>query len=233
MHSPSLAGRGGDRIAFFGGSFDPPHLGHLAIARAARSALRLDAVLFAPVGVQPLKAQGSTASFEDRMAMTRLAIESERGFELSLADAPRSGSAPNYTIDTLERLRAEMSPSSECYCLMGADAFSSLRQWHRAAELPFVATLIVASRPGQPLEELERALPEGLRLEPVQKRDQNLLVFALSDRNGRKAALYLLPNVQVEISASGIRSRIAAGGSTSGLIPEAVAHYIRIHDLYR
>src|ERR1700690_766755 len=91
----------GSRVAFFGGSFDPPHLGHLAIARAARDAFHLDTVLFAPVGVQPLKPDGSSASFEDRLAMTRLAIDGEPGFAISLADAPKSpapGSAqPNYT----------------------------------------------------------------------------------------------------------------------------------------
>ena len=77
------------RVAFFGGSFDPPHLGHLAVARAARAAFALDAVLFAPVGMQPLKPEGPAASFEDRVAMTRLAIAGEPGFEISLADAPK------------------------------------------------------------------------------------------------------------------------------------------------
>src|SRR6185437_12483792 len=84
----SEAIRAGARVAFFGGSFDPPHLGHLAVARAARDALRLDAVLFAPVGSQPLKPQGSTAGFDDRLAMTRLAVAGERGFNVSLVDAP-------------------------------------------------------------------------------------------------------------------------------------------------
>src|SRR5947209_15565723 len=78
----------GGRVAFFGGSFDPPHLGHLAVASAARDALRLDRVLFAPVGAQPLKPAGSTAAFADRLAMTELAIAGEPGFEISLADAP-------------------------------------------------------------------------------------------------------------------------------------------------
>ncbi len=78
------------RVAFFGGSFDPPHLGHVAVARAARDALRLDAVLFAPVGVQPLKPQGATAGFDDRLEMTRLAVAGEPGFEVSLIDAPRA-----------------------------------------------------------------------------------------------------------------------------------------------
>src|SRR5215469_4855309 len=84
------------RIAFFGGSFDPPHRGHLAIARAALQALHLDRVLFAPVGAQPLKPEGATASFDDRVAMTRLAIAEEPRFEVSLADAPAPSGAPNY-----------------------------------------------------------------------------------------------------------------------------------------
>jgi nicotinate-nucleotide adenylyltransferase len=83
------------RVAFFGGSFDPPHLGHLGVARAAQAALGLDIVLFAPVGAQPLKPRGASADFEDRLAMTRLAIAGEPGFDLSLADAPKSSGAPN------------------------------------------------------------------------------------------------------------------------------------------
>ena len=139
----------GKRVAFFGGSFDPPHLGHLAVARAARTALRLDTVLFAPVGTQPLKPQGPTASFEDRLTMTRLAIEGEPGFSISLADAPDATGVPNYTIVTLLELRAELAPDSTLFCLMGADSFLGLSAWHRAAEIPFVAPLIVASRPGE------------------------------------------------------------------------------------
>ena len=113
----------GARIAFFGGSFDPPHLGHLAVARAARAALGLDAVLFAPVGAQPLKPGGSTASYADRLAMTRLAIAGERGFSVSLADAPKLSGAPNFTLETLLGLRAELPPDGSLFCLMGADSF--------------------------------------------------------------------------------------------------------------
>src|SRR5580658_5715037 len=98
----------GSRVAFFGGSFDPPHQGHLAVARAARAALGLDSVLFAPVGVQPLKSQGSTASFPDRLAMTSRAIAGEAGFAVSLIDAPKPSATPNYTLDTLLRLRSEL-----------------------------------------------------------------------------------------------------------------------------
>src|ERR1700723_1724503 len=86
----TTAAQPGRRIAFFGGSFDPPHLGHLAVARAARDAFHLDTVLFAPVGAQPLKPEGSAASFNDRLAMTRLAIAGEPGFAVSLVDGPKS-----------------------------------------------------------------------------------------------------------------------------------------------
>jgi len=108
--------RGGKRVAFFGGSFDPPHLGHLAVARAARAALGLDAVLFAPVGAQPLKPNGATAGFEDRLAMTRLAVAGEPGFAVSLVDAPKPSGAPNFTLDSLLGLRAELPPESVLFC---------------------------------------------------------------------------------------------------------------------
>ena len=113
------------RIAFFGGSFDPPHLGHIGVARAAQVALHLDTVLFAPVGVQPLKPLGSTASFEDRVAMTELAIKGLPQFAISFADAPDAGGTPNYTFDTLLRLRLQF-PSAKLFLLIGADSLVGL-----------------------------------------------------------------------------------------------------------
>ena len=192
------------RIAFFGGSFDPPHLGHLAIARAARDAFHLNAVLFAPVGAQPLKPEGSAAGFEDRLAMTRLAIKGEPGFAVSLADAPKHpgrGSpqkTPNYSLETLHSLRAEFNPETALYCLMGADSFFGLRHWHRAAEIPYAAALIVASRPGQPLDGLKAALPEGLTLEPSPSGDRRAVrnrgprFPGLVNPAGKHAPFYLL-----------------------------------------
>jgi nicotinate-nucleotide adenylyltransferase len=164
---PLSAISGGSRVAFFGGSFDPPHLGHLGVARAAQAALGLDTVLFAPVGTQPLKPQGPSACFEDRLAMTRLAIAAEPAFALSLADAPKSSGAPNYTLESLLAIRALLPPESVLFCLMGADSFASFNRWHRAAEIPFIAPLIVASRPGQLLHNLDSALPQGLTIEPA------------------------------------------------------------------
>jgi len=245
----SEAWQGGKRIAFFGGSFDPPHLGHLAVARAARAAFRLDTVLFAPVGAQPLKPEGSTASFEHRLAMTRLAIEGVAGFAISLADAPKpagDGSlVPNYTIDTLEGLRATLKPDCMLYCLMGADSFFGLRRWHRAAEIPFVAPMIVASRPRQPLDGLKAALPQGLTLEPTPdgaktESGVELRAFFLVNAAGDRTPFYVLPGLDVEISASeirrGIRAQIrdASGNQAAGraLLPAAVLEYIAEHELY-
>lgn len=230
------------RVAFFGGSFDPPHLGHLAVARAARDALQLDSVLFAPVGTQPLKPRGSTASFRDRLRMTELAIEGERGFEVSQIDAPQPSGHPNYTLDTLRRLRATLPPGAQLFCLMGADSFLTLRQWHGAAEIPFAAELIVASRPGQSLKDLQRAFPNGVALgqgvqaAPIFSSGIELRTCTLRNAAGQAAAFHILPGLDIEISASEIREQLRAGSNsatTRQLLPPAVIRYIREHALYR
>jgi nicotinate-nucleotide adenylyltransferase len=230
------------RVAFFGGSFDPPHLGHLAVARAAQAALALDTVLFAPVGTQPLKPIGSTASFADRLAMTRHAIADEPGFDLSLADAPKASGEPNYTLETLLALRAELPPQSALFCLMGADSFAALSHWHRAAEIPFAAPLIVASRPGQRLDELFASLPDGLAVCPQpppdrQKTEIELRCYQLRNSAGVTVPFYLLPCLQIEISASQIREELSAPYEGQPqervLLPRAVSDYICAHGLYR
>jgi nicotinate-nucleotide adenylyltransferase len=239
MDLPALDCR---RVAFFGGTFDPPHRGHIAVARAAQRALHLDAVLFAPVGAQPLKPQGSTASFDDRVTMTRLAIEGDPTFTVTLADAPSPTGVPNYTIDTLINLRAELPAVTELYCLMGADSFVGLRRWHRGAEIPFVAPLIVASRPGQPLEELAEILPAGLSIDTLSAQsahssDDELRVCTLSNGTGATKPFFLLPGVHVDISATEIREQVHAAvekhPTGQNLLPDAVAAYISARGLYR
>ncbi len=233
------------RAAFFGGSFDPPHNGHLAVARAAREALRLDTVLFAPVGAQPLKPHGSTAAFSDRLRMTELAIAGETGLAVSTIDAPDPSGRPNYTLETLRRLRSDLPRDAALFCLMGADSFLILRQWHGAAEVPFAATLIVASRPGQSLADLASALPSGVTLQPgVVETEPPLAMkrnsFVLRNAAGQRADFHLLPGLDVESSASEIRRQICdqargeAGNAAEGdLLPPAVARYIRDQGLYQ
>ena len=256
MDQHPFAGR---RVAFFGGSFDPPHEGHLAVARAARAALELDTVLFAPVGAQPLKPLGSTASFEDRVQMTRLAVEGAAGFEVSLIDAPKPAAAPNYTLDTLRHLSGELPPGGALFCLVGADSFLGLRRWHRSAEIPFVAPLIGASRPGQPLDDVRAALPQGLTMEaasapgpesqPTVADPVRVHPFLLRNAAGDTAPFYLLAGLNIEISASQIRDLIRNGVrtgmdeksqaepefglSSQQLLPMPVLDYVRSHRLYR
>jgi nicotinate-nucleotide adenylyltransferase len=234
----------GKRVAFFGGSFDPPHLGHLAVARAAQAALGLDTVLFAPVGAQPLKPHGSSANFDHRLAMTRLAIAGNRAFSLSLADAPTPSGAPNYTLETLLALRAELPPDGALFCLMGADSFINLRHWRGSAEIPFAAPLIVASRPGQPLDDLKAVLPAGLTMESapdaqvrMQPAGVEVRSLQLENSAGDRTPFYLLPGLHIEISASEIREQVrSAAGSIPAqheLLPEAVSNYIRERGLYK
>lgn len=240
------------RLAFFGGTFDPPHRGHLAIARAAQRALNLDAILFAPVGAQPLKPQGSSASFDDRVAMTRLAVAGDPTFLVSLADAPSPTNAPNYTIDTLAAIRADLPFDAELYCLMGADSFLGLRRWHRGAEIPFVARLIVASRPGQSLDDLAAVLPAGLTISGKVESSSDpsgdqLRIYTLRNTAGATTPFFLLPELDIDISASAIRTQIRSRSSSAGqsgqgpslsgeferLLPDAVASYIAARNLYR
>jgi nicotinate-nucleotide adenylyltransferase len=212
------------------------------VARAAQAALALDTVLFAPVGAQPLKAQGPTASFADRVEMTRLTIENDADFAVSLADAPRPSGNPNFTLETLKELRSGLRADCTLFCLMGADSFVNLRHWHRAAEIPFSARLIVASRPGERLDCLDAFLPPGLALEgaPAQEEsrsDVELRCYLVRNKAGEQTPFYLLPGLDVEISASAIRAQIRAGAeglpAKQAPLAGAVSEYIRSRGLYR
>lgn len=229
---------GTPRVAFFGGSFDPPHLGHLGVAKAARDALHLDSVLFAPVGAQPLKSSGSSASFQARLDMVRLAVANEPGFAASLADAPRADGQPNYTLDTLRRLRAELPATGELFCLMGADSLATFRSWHRAAEIPFAATLVVASRPGQALDDVARSMPPGLVVTPcgageaVPGPTTELRTWMVRSAAGASAPLHMLVGLDIPISATKVREALRAGIQPE-MLPAEVTNYIRNQGLYR
>jgi nicotinate-nucleotide adenylyltransferase len=222
------------RIAFFGGSFDPPHLAHLAVAEAAQQALRLDKVLFAPVGLQPLKPAGSSASYEDRVAMTQLAIANHPSFELSRIDAPQpTNPHPNYTVDTLKLLHRQ-HPSAEWFLLLGADAFRTLHHWRQAEEIPFLANLIVASRPNEDLTEVPRLLPSGIKATQQPNQPHN---YTLTNLANRQSNLTVLPNLNYEISATQLRHQIHGHPSPNAIptpqtLNPKVLNYIHQNHLY-
>jgi len=221
------------RIGFFGGSFDPPHHGHVSLARLAMERMHLDRVLFAPVGVQPLKRDRPQASFEDRVAMTRLAVEGEPGMEVSLIDAPRNDGRPNYTLDAVRGLRNALAPGDELFFLMGADSFLGIGRWHRAADLLLASDFIVASRPGFELNRITAALPPSIAVASCDSSPgDNHLVLCLRGAGGRESRLYLLPDLRELASATGIRASLERGHVPRSELDPAVAEYIREHGLY-
>ena len=141
------------QVGIFGGSFDPPHLGHLIAAQAAYEALGLDLVLFVPTGNAYHKAPGSQAA--DRLAMTERAIAGDRRFAVSRLEVDRAG--PSYTIDTVTALRAQ-HPDAQFTLILGSDAFRDLPHWHRSAELQKAVRIAVVTR--------EEALPPEAVAQP-------------------------------------------------------------------
>jgi nicotinate-nucleotide adenylyltransferase len=198
------------RVALFGGTFDPVHRGHLAIAGAAADAFALDRLLFAPVGRQPLKPQGTPTAFANRVAMTGLACAVDARFQVSEVDAPRADGLPNYTVDTVARL-LEQAVGARLFVLVGADSFLDLPRWHEPERLLGLAEWIVVSRPGFSLQELSASQRAYAAL-------------------GR---VHLLESVHEDVSATELRARLGQGEDCHELVPEAVLDYIRKHGLYR
>jgi nicotinate-nucleotide adenylyltransferase len=227
------------RIGFFGGSFDPPHMGHLRIARAAAERLHLDRVLFAPVAVQPLKREGpAPAGYPDRLAMLRLllAVDADPRMQVVEYDAPRPDGRPNYTYDTLIGLRSVLGSVDRLFVLLGADSFLSMRHWYRADELLLLADWIVASRPGSSLDQIDQALPPEIHAQAAAEAAGGFLTQRLTGPGGRSTLLHLLPDLREDVSATEIRAALGGHGHASTLEPvlaPEVVSYIREHGLYR
>lgn len=203
------------RIALFGGSFDPPHRGHMALARAAADAFTLDLVLFAPAGRQPLKQRSTGASYPQRLAMVALACADDPRFAVSELDAPHPDGEPNYTVDTLARLQT-LYPDAERFNLAGADSFLTLGRWREPLRMLELAEWIVVSRPGFPLVESEPVEPEGL---------------LLNERE--RSRIHLLDSVHEDVAATGLRERLRQGDFCTDLLPPPVSAYIEQQGLYR
>jgi nicotinate-nucleotide adenylyltransferase len=190
------------RIGLFGGSFDPVHNAHLALARTALDQLQLDELRWVPVGQAWQKARAMTPAAQ-REAMLQLAIQGEARFVLERCELQRAG--PSYTLDTLRELQAAM-PGARWYLLIGQDQYRNLHTWHGVDELLQRVTLAVAQRPGEPAE---------------------------CDLRVRDAPMVALSMAPMDISATDIRQRAAAGRDVSALVPPTVAFYIHQQGLYR
>jgi len=239
--APSVSGAAAPfRIAFYGGTFDPPHLGHLQLATAVADHFDLHEVWFEPVGLQPLKDPAALSPYPHRLAMTRLACAADPRFVAQEHDAPRKDGLPNYTVDALIALNNSLyRPNAlrlddALYCIVGVDAFRDLDRWHRPVRLLGQAQWIVAGRPGftLSLEEIERALPP-CEITPLI--DRNLTAFdCLGDKFSTR--IYLFDAVSVDISSTQVRDGFRVGGAaldqSEACIPPGVADYIRQHKLY-
>lgn len=191
------------RLGIFGGSFDPPHVGHLLAATDAYEQLSLDRLVFVPTATQPLKVGRAAASAADRLAMVRLLVGDDPRFEVSAVEVEREGLS--YTVDTLEHF-ASAHPAAELVLLAGADVLETFHQWRNTERVMQLARLAVLERRGD-----HAALPKGVKDSSVQR----------------------LQTRRIDVSSTEIRERVRRGQNIRGFVTESVAAHIERSGLYR
>ena len=196
-------------LGIFGGTFDPIHVAHLAVAEAARDALGLERVLFIPNGEPPHKPNHAVTPAPDRLAMVRAAIEGNPAFEVSTIEIDRDG--PSYTADTLGALLMAEGSATELALILSVEALAGLATWFEPEQVLALARLVVAPRDGYP-----DVSPDAIaRFVPA-----------------AEARITMLDGPRMRLSGSDIRARAGAGRSVRYLVPDAVAAYIGDHGLY-
>ncbi len=233
-------------IGLFGGTFDPIHRGHLTLARAACERYKLGRVLFVPANVPPHKQTQALSAFSHRYAMIALATVSEKEFAPSLLEAPEEpiaapprnkkdkgqGESPNYTIDTVRRLKCEFKKVDRLFLLIGIDAFADIAKWHQSEALFRECEFVVASRPGYSLADVANALPASLRPRVEATRPFHKQA-ATGDLVLSGVTIHLLDDVYQNISSTTIRQNAVAGKSLGRFVDPAVADYIKKMGLYK
>lgn len=194
-------------LGIFGGSFDPVHNGHLALARACQRQAGLDEILFMPTATQPLKQKGPHATDAERLEMLRLATGDEPSWRVCTIEIDRGGLS--YTVDTLRHLNEEL-PEAALYFLIGSDALRDVARWKEPREIFRLATPLVVHRAGEP--------------EPDLAELKSLCTPVTQPRRIEMPAM--------DVSSTEIRRRLAAYGSIDGLAPPAVVKYIAANKLY-
>jgi len=193
------------RIGLFGGTFDPPHMGHLILAEVFYEKYRLDRLLFLPAHIPPHKMQVASSPVQDRLAMVRLSTRSHPAFEVDDSEIRRGGIS--YTVDTLRWLSEKHTLTRQnLYFLIGGDSLADLHSWRRPEEILTLATIVVARRP-----EAELA--------------------AVSDEF--KSQVRFLDAPQISLSSQWIREQVRSGQPFESYVLPEVADYIRKHHLYQ
>ncbi|MGB0035668.1 MAG: nicotinate-nucleotide adenylyltransferase [Candidatus Acidiferrales bacterium] len=212
-------------VALFGGTFDPVHAGHIAVAQAAQKRFHLDAIYFIPSSRPPHKTKPALTPFVHRYAMVALACADHSNFHPSLAEAPVDGAAPHvfYTIDTVRRYHRE-HPDDHLYFMLGADQFLEIPTWKSYEALLDACDFIIASRPGFRLDALRLVVPpEKLGSAPQDPHKISL----------RKSVVHLLTTVASHVSSTEVRHRLERRQTIHGLVPARVEEYILGQALYR
>ena len=196
------------KLGILGGTFDPPHNGHLQIASVAQAALQLTQVVFIPAKQPPHKQDVYVSPLEIRVGMLECALADRPSFVISMIEAEREG--PSYTVDTLRQLHLDLTDDDEIFFIMGEDSLGNLPSWHQPAEIVKLCKLAVLQRPGYDVH-----------------------LDALEEKvHGVKASTILIPAPEIPISASEIRERVRDGKPIGELVPQRVADYIYQHHLY-
>lgn len=201
------------KIALFGGTFDPIHIGHITVASYAAEYIGAVKTIFVPVKLSPLKNFSPKASDTDRMKMASLAISENKKFELSDYELKKSDT--NYTLDTVKYFQAQFGGEAAIYCLIGADNLGDLTRWYKINELVDTCNLSLMYRAGYAQPDISR-LVESLGQERVDKLQKNIIQTPL-----------------INISSTEIRKRLATGEDTTDLLCPLVADYISEHNLYQ
>ncbi len=227
-------------IGLFGGTFDPVHKGHLALAQAAMERCKLHRVCFVPANIPPHKQKQPLTPFAHRFAMLALATANEKAFVPSMLEAPEESTTsrkdrqekPNYTIDTVRQMKRSFKASDRLFLLIGMDAFADIASWHQAEALFRECEFIVAGRPGYSLADVANALPQSLRpraevTKPFHKQ------AASGDLVLPGVSLHLMGDLHQAASATAIREAAAAGKPLGRFVEPMIAEYIKKMGLYK
>jgi nicotinate-nucleotide adenylyltransferase len=212
-------------IGVLGGTFDPIHFAHLRLAEEVAEAFELQQVRLIPACVPPHRDQPQ-ASPEHRLAMTRLAAAGNPKLSVDARELGRAGAS--YTVDTLAEIREELGQRPLCL-LMGADAFVALTTWHRWSDLFDLAHIIVARRPGFPLDHLASSLPEALHAQYSKRLEQRAAAVA----SAPAGKVFTHELTALDVSATALRNLIHRDASLRYLLPDQVIAYIQKHHLYK